>query len=282
MGWENWINLHVWKFSHLLQNVLQRLRQINLNKNGNGQVKIDTAPIAAQLPSKFIDCLSWQTHDTEKSADVPTNPNANENSSTDVLPVEQPSSDEPSSDADNNSVAQQEGKLKKKPNIRPSFIYIFDFDAQFFALCSDNVEYARKTHESNSNCARPSETEKIKEDDQVENTTVIISTSPSKSAGDAALPIAVQSSLDSSSDSLPTSTVESKNDIDFDGPPKKLASTSMFAFLTAHDYHKPTSSITKNIGTVSSSSIPAEPNSAGDAIGRNEPGNFTDFKVSSK
>lgn len=118
MGWENWINLNVWKFSHLLQTILQRLRRINFNKHGNGHVKDGTASIAVLPPSKFIDCLPSQSHDTEKSTDVPSNPNANESSNIDDMPVEELPSDKPSSDTHTNLMVQQEGKLEYKSNIR--------------------------------------------------------------------------------------------------------------------------------------------------------------------
>lgn len=114
LGWENWINLTVWKFSHLLQIILQRLRRLKLNKYSNGQVKGDTASALAQLPSEFIDCLSLQKENkenTEKNAvDDSSSRNSNEKSDIDDLPVEQPPSDKPSPDTQNNLMVQQEGK----------------------------------------------------------------------------------------------------------------------------------------------------------------------------
>lgn len=168
-----------------------------------------------------------------------------------------------------------------------------DFVAQIDCFCTDSfctdnflndlelsVKLFEKTAESNSKSAGASENKEIKEDDQVGNTTVTVSTSPPKLTSDVALPIVEQSSFDSSSDTLPTSTVESKSDIDFCVPAKKLASTAtMFSFGTGHE--KPTSLITKNIGAVSSSLISAEPNLDGDAVNQNKPGNFSNFETSS-
>lgn len=114
LGWENWINLTVWKFSHLLQIILQRLRRLKLNKYSNGQVNGDTASTLAQLPSEFIDCLSLQKENkenTEKNAvDDSSSRNSNEKSDIDDLPVEQPPSDKPSPDTQNNLMVQQKGK----------------------------------------------------------------------------------------------------------------------------------------------------------------------------
>lgn len=113
MGWENWINLTIWKFSHLLQTILQRLRRFKWNKYSIGQVNSDAAPSVAQLPSEFIDCLSLQKDETEgekDAADVPSNRNPNENLNIDDKPVEQLPSDELSSDVQNNLLVQQEGK----------------------------------------------------------------------------------------------------------------------------------------------------------------------------
>lgn len=110
MGWENWINLNVWKFSHLLQTVLQRLRRFGLNKCSKDQVKDDSASSVAQMPTKFIDCLSVQKDDTEKNTvDVPLDQKSNENLHVDDVPVEQQPSDKPSPDTQDNLVVQQEG-----------------------------------------------------------------------------------------------------------------------------------------------------------------------------
>lgn len=264
LGWENWINLNVWRFSHLLQTILQRIRRINLNKHGNGHVNGDTAPIAPELPSKFIDCLSWQSLDTENSTDAPTHPNA--------TTVNQPPSDEPSSDARKNSVVQeQEGKLKFKSDILGSY-------SHNFALCTDNfsnnvelsIQYLTNTPESNTDRAHSSEDKECKKDDRIGNTTVTVSSGPSESINDATLPIPVHSSVDSKSGVLPTSTVQSKRDDDFGGPTKKMA--SMALFVTGHD--KTTSSIMKTEGKMPSNSAQLEPNSSGDAIKHNEPGNL--------
>lgn len=105
-----------------------------------------------------------------------------------------------------------------------------------------------------------------------------VSTSPSKSASDAALPVVAQFTFGSLRDTLPTSTVESKSNIDFGGPTKKFASTgTLFSFGTDHE--QPASSITKNSGTMSSSSISEEQNSGGDVINQNKLGNFANFRA---
>lgn len=73
----------------------------------------------------------------------------------------------------------------------------------------------------------------------IENVCVCDSTSPSKlTSSTKMLPTVAQSSFGSTSDTLPTSTVESKTDIDFDGPAKKKA---LLLFDPSHE--KPTSSV---------------------------------------
>lgn len=81
------------------------------------------------------------------------------------------------------------------------------------------------------------------------------------------------------SDTSPTSTVESKNTDDFGGPTKKFASTGTL-YPSDTSRNKPTSSIEENVDSMPTSSIPAEPNSSGDANHQSERGNLANFKMS--
>lgn len=78
---------------------------------------------------------------------------------------------------------------------------------------------------------------------------------------------------------MPTSTVESKNTIDFGGPTKKLASTGAFVFGFGTSHDKPTNLITKTAETMPSSSILTEPNSSEDNVHQNKPGNLTNTRT---
>lgn len=98
MSWENWINLTVWKFTHLIQSVLQKLRRINRNKCVDSQVHDDATPATAQLPTKFIDCLSLQGKTTETITDEPSKSKANQSPNIVDMPVIQLSPDQSPSD----------------------------------------------------------------------------------------------------------------------------------------------------------------------------------------
>lgn len=144
MGWENWINLTVWKFTHCLQSVLQNIRRNSKKKQEHlsSEVTDETTPNSVQLPSEFIDCLSVQSNDTEQSTNASPKPNAIENLNNAETAVDQLLTDQFSSEMHADLIVLQEGNDANKKinqNLKFSHFPLKYFPAKHILLKNKNI-----------------------------------------------------------------------------------------------------------------------------------------------
>lgn len=248
LDWDNWLNLTIWKFTHFLQNALQNLRQINQST----VCKDDPATTGpAQLPTKFIDCLSLSKKDAAKSEDEPQKSNVKENSNDVDVPANQLSSEQTSADANVDVVVQQKGKFyhqnKNKIQFRrikfndfslsinishlyPIFLHNFVHNSD---ICSSNVEHCDGNDAVTSSCA--SEKEETLQADRIERESVAVDAT------------------------LPTVSKPTFGCVEYGGEAKKYASTGTLyscsakqSHLKAADTHKKMQNLAASTATMSS------------------------------